>query len=330
MVGLWLLVAANSCQEVQGEVLDTVGPIRENGTWALRRYCSTKPSRSTTTGAPPGRAIAPFAELHEVYSLAYVRKGSFGYRVRGQTFELVAGSILVGRPGDEYVCTHDHHVCGDECLSFQLAPATLEAIGAAAETWRVGALPPLPELMVLGELAQAAANGDSDVGLDEVGLLLAARFVETVSGRKRKPAKVSARDRRRAVEAALWIDGNAHEPIDLEGAAHEAGLSPFHFLRLFRDVLGVTPHQYLVRCAAAPRGAPARGRCALDHRHRVRRRLRRSLEFRAHVPSRRRRVAARLPTRGARRPQDFPRSARRLRRRVTSNHRRLPCTITSA
>jgi AraC-like DNA-binding protein len=25
-------------------------------------------------------------------------------------------------------------------------------------------------------------------------------------------------------------------------------LSPFHFLRLFRDVLGVTPHQYLVRC----------------------------------------------------------------------------------
>ena len=27
----------------------------------------------------------------------------------------------------------------------------------------------------------------------------------------------------------------------------EAGLSPFHFLRLFSHVLGVTPHQYLVR-----------------------------------------------------------------------------------
>jgi AraC-like DNA-binding protein len=25
-------------------------------------------------------------------------------------------------------------------------------------------------------------------------------------------------------------------------------LSPFHFLRLFARVLGVTPHQYLVRC----------------------------------------------------------------------------------
>ena len=30
-------------------------------------------------------------------------------------------------------------------------------------------------------------------------------------------------------------------------AAAEAGLSPFHFLRLFSRVLGVTPHQYLVR-----------------------------------------------------------------------------------
>jgi AraC-like DNA-binding protein len=55
------------------------------------------------------------------------------------------------------------------------------------------------------------------------------------------------RDRRRAVETALWIDAHSHRPIDLEDAAAQAGISPFHFLRLFRHVLGVTPHQYLVR-----------------------------------------------------------------------------------
>ena len=55
-----------------------------------------------------GPGDSPFTELHAGHSLSYVRKGSFGYRVRGQTFELVAGSILVGHPGDEYVCTHDH------------------------------------------------------------------------------------------------------------------------------------------------------------------------------------------------------------------------------
>jgi AraC family transcriptional regulator len=49
------------------------------------------------------------------------------------------------------------------------------------------------------------------------------------------------------VETALWIDAHAPQPIDLETAARQAGLSAFHFLRLFAAVLGVTPHQYLIR-----------------------------------------------------------------------------------
>jgi AraC family transcriptional regulator len=194
--------------------------------------------------AAPGDA--PFAELHESFSLSYVRKGSFGYQSRGRSFELVTGSLLVGHHGEEYLCTHDH-VHGDECLSFHFAPDWIEAVGGGAAIWRVGAVAPLAELMVLGELASAAAEGRSDIGLDELGLLLAARFAEVVSGRKRQAPAGAAADRRRAVAAALWIDAHAHDPIDLEAAAAEAGLSPFHFLRLFAKVLGVTPHQYLVR-----------------------------------------------------------------------------------
>ncbi len=193
-----------------------------------------------------GPGDTPFVEQYRCHSVSYVRKGSFGCRTRGRTFELVAGSILVGFPGDEYVCTHDH-VCGDECLSFLLSPELVEAIGDRTEIWRIGAAPPLPELMVLGELAQAVADGRSDIGLDEVGQRFASRFVEVVSGRSREPTTVTARDRRRAVETALWIDANSHQEIDLEGAAGQAGISPFHFLRLFANVLGVTPHQYLVR-----------------------------------------------------------------------------------
>jgi len=189
----------------------------------------------------------PFVEQHRCHSIAYVRKGSFGCTKRGQSFELVAGSILVGHPGDEYICTHDHHICGDECLSFSFSPELVDSIGGKAEVWQTGCAPPLPELMVLGELAQAAANGRSDVGIDEVGHALANRFVEVMSGRTQKPVQAMARDRRRAVEAALWIDAHSHRPIELEDAAGEAGLSPFHFLRLFSNVLGVSPHQYLVR-----------------------------------------------------------------------------------
>jgi AraC-like DNA-binding protein len=189
----------------------------------------------------------PFVEQHHCHSVAYVRKGSFGCTKRGRSFELVAGSILVGHPGDEYICTHDHHICGDECLSFALSPELVDGLGGNAEVWRTGCAPPLPELMVLGELAQAASQGRSDIGLDEAGYALASRFVEVMSGRSQKQVAAMARDRRRAVETALWIDAHSHRPIGLEDAAGQAGLSPFHFLRLFSSVLGVTPHQYLVR-----------------------------------------------------------------------------------
>src|SRR3954469_17820775 len=193
-----------------------------------------------------GPGDEPFAEQHCHHSISYVRKGSFGLHCRGKFSELVAGSVLIGHPGDEYTCTHEH-VCGDECLSFFLSEELVATLGDGKAIWQAGATPPLPELVVLGELAQSAADGNSDIGLDEIGQVLASRFVEVVSGKPRKSGPDAARDRRRAVETALWIDAHSHRKINLENAADQAGISPFHFLRLFSDVLGVTPHQYLLR-----------------------------------------------------------------------------------
>lgn len=221
------------------------------------RSLSVVDYRCTAARGDPG-----VVEAHPAYSIAYVRSGSFGYRIASRSYELVAGSILVGRPGAEYRCTHDH-ADGDCCLSFQPGPALIDAIGPRAPLWELGRMPPLPELMVIGELGQAALDGHSDVGLDEIGLWLTARFVDLAGGqpaRSGPPASGSgsalrttprpgaaARDRGRAVQVALWIDEHAHEPIDLDAAARKAGLSEFHFLRLFTAVLGVTPKQYLIR-----------------------------------------------------------------------------------
>jgi AraC-like DNA-binding protein len=194
-----------------------------------------------------GPRDTPYVEQHRSFSISYVRRGSFGCRTRGRAFELVGGSLLLGRPGDEYLCTHEHHAQGDECLSYHFDAELLDTLGLSARIWRSGALPPLAELAVLGERAQAAAEGRSDVGLDEAGVLLAARFIDIVSGQGVAPLAVTARDRRRAVRAALWLDAHASEPLDLGRVARESGVSAFHFLRLFARVTGVTPHQYLVR-----------------------------------------------------------------------------------
>ncbi|ABQ33038.1 AraC family transcriptional regulator [Bradyrhizobium sp. BTAi1] len=191
------------------------------------------------------RGARPFVEQYGGYSLSYVRKGSFGCHHRGRLFELVTGALLVGYPGDEFMCTHDH-VCGDECLSFSFDGAVIDDIGGG-QAWQAGAIPPLPEFIALGELAQAIAAQKQTLGLDEVGHMIAGRFVAIVTGREERPARPSLRDRRRAVESALWIDDNAHEDINLAETARAAGISPFHFLRLFAATIGVTPHQYLIR-----------------------------------------------------------------------------------
>lgn len=194
-----------------------------------------------------GRHDAPFTEVHDGYTLAYVRKGSFGYRTNGEAFDLVPGSVLIGRPDEEFICTHDHVHGGDECLSFHLDAALVDSMGDERSLWKSSALPPLAELIMMGELAQSAASNENDIGVDEIGIILATRFFGVVTDKKHRRAPITAPDRRRAVEAAQWIEERAQDEIDLDDAAAQVGLSAFHFLRLFTRVLGVTPHQYLIR-----------------------------------------------------------------------------------
>src|SRR3954449_7536565 len=89
-----------------------------------------------------GPGDEPFAEQHRCHSISYVRKGSFGLHCRGRFSELVAGSVLIGHPGDEYTCTHGH-VRGGEWLAFFLAPELVDAVGDNRMAGQVGAVPPL-------------------------------------------------------------------------------------------------------------------------------------------------------------------------------------------
>jgi AraC-like DNA-binding protein len=181
-----------------------------------------------------------FVEMHARSSVSYVAAGSFGCQVGSTRHELLPGAVLTGRAGDEYTCTHEHRHGGDTCVSIQFA-ADLLRVKAS------GSLPPLAPLMVLGELMQAAASGASDLGVDEAALLFAARYGELGGAPQPKAARVTAVDRRRALAAAAWIEANASEQVALTELSQRAQLTPFHFLRLFTRVLGVSPHQYLVR-----------------------------------------------------------------------------------
>ncbi len=50
---------------------------------------------------------------------------------------------------------------------------------------------------------------------------------------------------KRIVQAKLFIDTNFADKIDIDNISDEACFSKFHFIRLFKQIYGKTPYQYL-------------------------------------------------------------------------------------
>jgi AraC-like DNA-binding protein len=210
---------------------------------AYQLLCDTPVVRLSLYRCTAEKSERAITEAHARSDIALVQRGTFCYRSSGAPVPLVPGMALLGNAGEEYACSHEH-TGGDECLVFQYGDAQLDQVTGR---FRRHALPPLPRLGALGRLAIAAAEGRSSIGLEEIAYELAAQVgIALGQGASEAPPDRAA-DRARVVRAAEWIDLNAGEAIGLEEMANAAGLSPFHFVRLFRRQLGVTPHQYLVR-----------------------------------------------------------------------------------
>jgi len=193
----------------------------------------------------------PYQERHETVSIAAVTAGTFQYRTDGGRAVLAPGAILLGNAGACFECGHEHGV-GDRCLAFSFAPALLESVVSAVPdvrcmTFAAPCLPPLPALVPLLATAEAARDEEDAAELEEVGLRLAGAVAATLADGMRPVSAPSRRDERRISDALRRIEARADEPLALAQMAREAGMSPYHFLRTFRQVAGMTPHQLVLR-----------------------------------------------------------------------------------
>ena len=192
----------------------------------------------------------PFEERHESVCIAVVTAGSFRYRGRTGTATLSPGSLLLGNHGACFECGHEHAV-GDRCFAFHYAPAAFEDIvadipGARAEFDRPR-LPPLHWLSALLVDADLACHDGEPAEIEEVSLRLAGAVLQITAERPRHAAGPDDREMRGIVAALRRIETSAHVALTLDMLAGEARMSRFHFLRVFRRVVGSTPHQYLLR-----------------------------------------------------------------------------------
>ena len=190
-----------------------------------------------------------FEEEHPQHCIAIVRSGSFRYRSTQGSAVLAPDSLLLGNRGACFECGHEH-AAGDRCLAFQFESAWLEGIVAAVPGARQlsFARAHLPALAPLaGIVAEAEIAADEPERLEETALRVAGAVTSVLSGTKFGAVTPSARDQRGITRALRHIEAHCEEALSIDELARQAAMSPYHFLRTFRALVGMTPHQYVLR-----------------------------------------------------------------------------------
>ena len=201
------------------------------------------------TSGPGDRA---FEEQHVGVSIGMVVGGTFQYRSSRGDHLMTPGSFLLGNASECFECGHDH-AAGDRCVAFRFAPEYFERLIADANArgrggkFKSSRLPPSQESSTLVARAASAISRMSDVSWEEVALEVAVTAIRFDGDRSTGSARESTAAVARVTESVRTIQRNSAARLTLAQLAHEAGQSPFQYLRTFRRLTGVTPHQFILR-----------------------------------------------------------------------------------
>jgi AraC-like DNA-binding protein len=189
----------------------------------------------------------PPEERASRFAISFLERG--GYTIaRGRACaEFTPESVFFQRPGLEYSCRHGEDFPDDVSLSLEFSAAHAPAaIDAASE--RVH-LAPTNRLGYARLRLMASAAGRLDaLGFESRAL----EAVEAAAEATRPPRmrRVSgpqlSRHVRRIDRARELMEIRYGEPHSIVSLARESGMSPYHFARIFRELVGVPPHRFLV------------------------------------------------------------------------------------
>ena len=192
-----------------------------------------------------------FEERHNSVSIAVVLAGSFQYRSGSKQALMTPGSLLLGSAGEHFECGHDYAM-GDRCVAFWYQPDYFERNAFDAGVKRPKAKfgdVRVPAVRELSPLVTKACSGlsDPDAGWEELAVRFAATAAQLVNGVPAGTNDPLPSAQRATTRVLRMVEEEPQAEWSLDRMAKAAGLSPYHFLRTFETVAGVTPHQYVLR-----------------------------------------------------------------------------------
>jgi AraC family transcriptional regulator len=185
---------------------------------------------------------------HQALEVTWVEDGHLTCWLGSSEHVMGAGAAIVVPAFVEHRNRFDG---GTRSCSIHLGPEMLaevgEAMGISAEEGRLvpGPVRRPERLVALGRMLQSESTAGAEGHLIVLQGLAEALAVEVLRGRSHGPAYLG-RDRR-ILEVLEHMEANLDRPLALDDLARVAGLSRYHFCRLFRREVGHSPYRYLLR-----------------------------------------------------------------------------------
>jgi AraC family transcriptional regulator len=195
----------------------------------------------------------PASSTHGWVELAWVERGELVYRVEGREVRVSAGQAMVVPAG----VPHETRIDGPMeatalCIGRDMVDEIADAMGPETRARRptAGLATCSESLVPLGRVLRAESRASAPGSLLAADAIGEALVVELLRRAPSRIATSAARDPR--VNIALdRIHSSYAEPLAVDDLARCAGMSRFHFSRLFREQVGDAPYRYLLRVRVA-------------------------------------------------------------------------------
>lgn len=193
--------------------------------------------------------VDPDEEQSSAYCVSFVERGAFSVIANRRTWSVGASEVFVTVPGMVYRC--DHHDNPDDvclCVGFG-AGRGVEDETALNLQGLVGRTPVAPltnrREYLRRRLTERLAHGDP-LTIESIAGELLRDMIDGAESRRLFASEQLAWYARRVDAVRDQLDSDYASPHSLTSLARSAGMSPFHFARVFRELTDVPPHRYLV------------------------------------------------------------------------------------
>lgn len=183
------------------------------------------------------------------FSVNFAERGSFTVSWGSRTARVTSDNILVTTPGFGYHVRHDDDAPNDVILGIAFQDHWRDHLTEVLPESRVARSPVTPvtnrRAYLRRRLVASFRHSPPTLCIDSIGAeLLAAVGDEGNHHRRYRDSQLSWYAGR--VDAARELLDEAYAlDHSLSALAGEAGMSPFHFARVFRELVGLPPHRYL-------------------------------------------------------------------------------------